>query len=213
MKQILSSILVVLFLILVMTACSKKVEPIQDPNTNSTQIEPSRVVSADESSYPVLTEELLQGGVYISKNRDYQISFPESWKNYYFILDDIDEKGRSNLTVCFYGESKRGKYAYGTDQNGKEILECGFPIFFIVPYTADFLGSVECIGQVQEQKYYYATTTDYSLPSYLDSSALYFGTRLQDDPVEEAKYNNDVKKVLEMLDDIEEIKKSFKSLK
>ena len=212
MKQICSSILVALFVILSMTACVNKIEPLPSTNTSSTQQKLSNV-SAVESDYPNLTAELLQGGVYISENRDYQITFPENWANYYFILEDIDEKGRSHLTVNFYGESKGGKYAHGTDQNGKDILDCGFPIFFIVPFTADYLGSVDYIGQVQDQKYYYATTTDYSLPGYLDSSTLYFGMQLQDDPVEETKYNNDIKKVLEMLNDIEKIKKSFKSLK
>ncbi|MDP4153538.1 MAG: hypothetical protein Q8865_08910 [Bacillota bacterium] len=141
----------------------------------------------------------------------YKLELPKNWEGHYKIesLNSND----SVISVNFYGKSKAGRDLI----NSKKGL-----LIFMILKEADladnpFLDSVQKIGEVNGVSYYYATKTDYpfgSLDNIIKSPDTYYNdSGYKIDATELSLVKNDWEKAKSLEKDVDEIIKTFGSIK
>ena len=211
MKKVFILLATATFLILI--ACSKNTDLSDNQSISSASLisETTNSKRSFQDVYPESDAIRLQGGIYVNERLGFQITFPDNWKNYYFIEEKVDdESGLTYIQINFYGKSKHGKYATSHYLDDKIIYTNGIPMFWIM--QTDSVNST-LMGYVGQKAFYLAMPTDYSLPGYIDPSSPHYQQMIEAYPDEPEEVVNDGIKATEMSQDIEKIKNSFVPLK
>jgi hypothetical protein len=189
MKKII--ILCIVFLIFLgLSGCEKSVTPPDDLAVPD---------SAEAGDEPDIEPE--QGIVYRNEKLGFELTFPESWRGWYV----INEMNENVIEVAFYGKSKTSTVEFFDkfDIRGRHMFFVGNETFADEP----FLDSVEEIGKVDAVKFYYGTRTDCAVCVLSDVETF------SEDEKEIALAKADLEKAMQMLDDVNDILKTFKSIK
>ena len=200
MKKFYISILILLMS--TFCACGSKKFSISKPEI-STELS-IKLATTLTTSPSASAAQILKGGMYENKELGFQITFPNSWKNYYVINWQgyfTDNSVKECIRICFYGESEPSR-SYDDDITG-------VPMFYIC--TENYLknrgggvAAVKKIGQVGDQSFYKFSQTDYPLdvlnPDFWSDTYT---------SIELDKVKRDYKKAKEMEKDIDLILKTF----
>jgi hypothetical protein len=139
--------------------------------------------------------------IYKNERLGFELTFPGSWDGWYTI-NEIEDNA---IEVAFYGKSKTSTLEF-VEEYGKP----GLHMFFIGNETFIeeplFLDSIEKIGSIGADKYYYATSTDWPLGVLID----YDSKKL--DETESALIKVDFEKAMQMTDEIEDLLRTFKAI-
>ncbi|GKX30197.1 hypothetical protein SH1V18_26770 [Vallitalea longa] len=156
----------------------------EKPKEQSKQIIDNKI---DKSLEEKSQKQENEGIQYINNSMGFSIIFPNSWEGYYNIVKD---ENSGCIDILYTGKDSTIK---GEDGNGLYM-------FSIIREDKldDFLDSIKEIGTYREQKYYYATHTDFEIGSLRDE--------------EDENMNTDFKKAMSMLEDVPEILKTIKSI-
>lgn len=146
-KQILISILLTM---LMLSACNNK--KVSTQNNDLKQNIDNETITSDKSAETA--KPLKKNNVYKNTDLGFELTFPESWDEYYKVHDTD-----GGIHVYFYGRSNAGKGEQFN--NGK-----GLSLFMILDeetVSTEILDSVKKIGTAKGINYYYATATDLQL--------------------------------------------------
>ena len=135
---------------------------------------------------------------YENEKLGFTLQFPTSWDDNYIIKEEADY-----IEVCFVGDSEQSKNYYEdlAKPNGLTMFYIGTEDYV---KENPFLDSVKEVGKVNDISYYYFTDTDFPLGA-LTSEYI-------EDENEKKLAEDDFTIAMEMIEDVESIIKTFKSL-
>ncbi len=147
--------------------------------------------------------------LYTNEALGFSLTFPESWKDHYRIVDLA-----YGIAVNFYGESLAG-------QGAPIDSDSGLLMFYIADRSVaetEFLDSRQTVGTVNNIDYCYATGTDVTLAPIIlasDNTLAAYTNLFGDEIYGEAQLpliHQDWEQAQKMLHDIPEILASFQSV-
>lgn len=198
MKKIIS-IFVILIIIFTLISCNINEEDPPDKTNNleiNKTIFPNELLGNENSLKP------FKSGTYTNETFGFQLTFPESWDNYYVIY-----QYEEYIFICFFGESEEGQFEHYPGEVP------GAPMFYIgtesrVQSLGGYACAVKKIGKVGETNFFYYTSTDYPISS-LDPTNEYANKYSEDEKI---KMKNDYQKAREMEKGIDAILETFKPI-
>jgi hypothetical protein len=146
--------ILLMFLVLILSSCESNISSLP-PDSNPTENNDSENSVSEEPESSLLPT-VFKGGVYVNDELGFQLTFPESWENYYTI--DWEQSFANDIIkecirISFYGESDISK-EYDEKYDMTRI-----PLFYIC--TETFLESrggqadqVVEIGHVGDRNFY-----------------------------------------------------------